>query len=226
MSQTHSLMGGGPSRGRTRLLVLLAGLTGSACAGDPASLWRSAREHRNLDCARVPLERAHELHPGLVPAPSARARTFELTDALLCSWRFLGPDERPARDEAILSTLRSSVQELAQAAAALSPADATWHVDAFYPEPAVAAKIAVAARTELAERRRRVSDRVPVLAAGDLAVLRGLHPRQAYALACARYFAERSLGDGDVFLGLMVLDAREAQLHAGLCTHDGWRWLR
>lgn len=171
-------------------------------------------------------DQAHELSPGTVPEGSPRGGTFEDSDALVCARRFMLPGERPARDEAILSTLHESVQELTQAAAALYSEDVTWHVDAFYPEPLVAAKIAVAARTELAEHRRRVSDRVPVLAVGDVAVLRKLRPFEAYPLACARYFAEHVLEKNDLFLGLMIIDTRETQLHAGLCQRGEWRWLR
>jgi hypothetical protein len=171
-------------------------------------------------------ERAHELEPGTVPEASARGGTFEQADALLCARQFMLPGERPARDEAILSTLQDSVQEITQAATALHGEDVTWHVDAFYPEPMVAAKISVAARTELAEHRRRVSDRVPVLAVGDVAVLRRLRPQEAYPLACARYFAEHVLAEKDLFLGLMIVDTRETQLHAGLCQAGVWRWLR
>ncbi|HCF60033.1 MAG TPA: hypothetical protein DFS52_18820, partial [Myxococcales bacterium] len=100
------------------------------------------------------------------------------------------------------------------------------HVDAFYPQPEVAAKIAVASRTDLAERGQRVSDRVPLLAAGDLVVLGGMPPQQAYPLACKRYFDEGTLAEKDAFLNLMILDPREAQLHAGLCVQGKWTWLR
>ena len=53
-----------------------------------------------------------------------------------------------------------------------------------------------------------------------------MKPRDAYPLACARYFAEHVLGEKDLFLGLMLVDTRETQLHAGLCDRGQWRWLR
>jgi hypothetical protein len=134
--------------------------------------------------------------------------------------------ERPPRDEAILSSLRQTVGEISQLASALAPAAVTWHVDAFYPDPAVGQKIAVAARTDLAERGQRVSDRVPLLAAGDIVILGRLAPRQAFPLACARYRDHRALGGDDAFLGLMIIDPRETKLHAGLCLRGVWRWLR
>jgi hypothetical protein len=206
---------------------LLAALLGtSGCAGDPASLWLSRQETRSFECNRVSQDQAHELRPGIVPERSPRAGTFEFTDALICERRYLAPGERPARDEAILSSLRASAQEIAQLATVGVPEGTTWLVDAFYPEPMVASKISVAVRTELVERRHRVSDQVPVLAAGDIAVLRRLKPSEAYPLACSRYFAEHSLSDQQRFLGLMIVDARETQLHAGLCSDGKWRWLR
>jgi hypothetical protein len=90
----------------------------------------------------------------------------------------------------------------------------------------VAAKISVAARTDLVERGRSVSDRVPLLAAGDVAVVDHMPFSKAYPVACARYFAEGTLAAPSVFLALMIVDAREAQLHAGLCARGTWRWLR
>ena len=193
---------------------------------DPApGPWQGKEESRNLECVRMSQAEAHALHPDRVPEPPARS-TFALTDALTCRRRFLALGERPARDEVILSSLRQTVGEITQQASALGLEGLTWHVDAFYPEPAVAAKISVAARTDLAERGQRVSDRVPLLAAGDLAVLGGLPPSQAYPLACKRYFAQGALEEKDAFLGLMIVDPREAQLHAGLCLGGDWTWLR
>lgn len=209
---------------RIGLVWLCAGVTG--CATDPApGFWWTKRETRNLECVHQSQQLASEQHPGFIDPPAAR-NVPGITDALVCSTRFVTVDERPARDELILSTLSQSVGQIVGVAAALVPAQATWHVDAFYPDAAVASKIAVAARTDLAERGRKVSDRVPVLAAGDIAVLAHLGPREAYPLACNRYFAEHVLTEPQVFLGLMILDEREGQLHAGLCTHGDWKWLQ
>jgi hypothetical protein len=196
-------------------------------ATDPSpGFFQSKAAARNLDCTRLTQAQAHELHPGRVPEPAARDIAGGSTDALVCASRIMNHGERPPRDEAILSSLRQTVGAITQLASALTPEEVTWHVDAFYPDPAVAAKIAVAARTDLAERGRRVSDRVPLLAAGDIALLGTLPPRDAYPLACARYQAHQSLGDADAFLGLMIVDPRETALHAGLCIRGAWRWLR
>ncbi|WNG33973.1 hypothetical protein F0U61_10240 [Archangium violaceum] len=195
-------------------------------ANDPiAGPWQSKEEARNLECTRLSQAQAHERYPDLVPDLPARG-TSGVTDALACTSRFMRYGERPDRDEVILSSLGQSVGEITQIASALGSGELTWHVDAFYPEPAVAAKISVAARTQLAERGHKVSDRVPVLAAGDIAVLGRMPASKAYPLACARYFAQRVLDEQDAFLGLMIIDARETQLHAGLCMRGEWRWLQ
>ncbi|MBI5547939.1 MAG: hypothetical protein HY901_28995 [Deltaproteobacteria bacterium] len=206
-------------------LVCHAGMTG--CVLDPApGIWQSRTEARNLECTRLSQARAHELYPTEVPEPAPRGH-FDKTDALACQGRFLRLDERAARDEALLSSLRESVAEIVEEAS--NPPgfeEVVWHVDAFYPEPRVAGKIAVAARTELAERGRRVSDRVPLLAAGDIVVLGRLPAKEAYPLACARYSTLGALRQREALLGLMLIDARETELHAGLCLEGKWRWLR
>lgn len=210
------------------LIVLIAIPTGAGRASDPSAGLTSAgrQQGRELDCVRMSQEQAHALYPGQVPEGEVRAGALTDIDALICSRRILHLDERPPRDEAILSRLGAAVHELTQAASASGAPGALWHVDAYYPDPRVAAKIAVAAKTDLAERGSRVSDAVPLLAAGDLAVLRTLPPRDAYPLACARAYAEKSLGDTDAFLGIMLLDPAETDLHAGVCVGGVWRWVR
>ena len=196
-------------------------------ATDPSpGFFQSKADARNLDCTRLSHAMANQLHPGQVPEVPTRDLAGGSSDALVCATRIMRYGDRPARDEAILSSLRQTVGEITQTASALFPEDITWHVDAFYPDTKVAAKIAVAARTDLAERGRRVSDRVPLLAAGDIAILGRMPPREAYPLACARYLAHQSLGEQDALLGVMIVDPRETKLHAGLCLRGQWRWLR
>ncbi len=201
-----------------------AGLAG--CASDPApGVWHTRAESRQLACARLSQTEAHDREPGRVPEVPAR-QLPGVTEALLCQPLYLPEGERPARDEAILSTLRHDVGELTQLASTLTEGDVTFHVDAFYPAPEIASKIAFAAKNELVEHGRVVSDRVPLLAAGDVSVLVHLPQARVYAAACTRYFAEHTLGEHDVFLGLMLLDERETHLHAGLCQAGQWRWVR
>jgi len=206
----------------TPLLLLVSVLTG--CAADPLpGLFHSKAESRALECVWLPQAEAHAREPARVPDVPPRSLALP-SDVLVCKRSYLDAGERPARDEAILSNLRGEVGEIVQAAA--SEPSNLWHVDAYYPDARVAQKIAVAARTELAERGWKVSDRVPTLAAGDLSVLGHLGPGEQYPLACARAFAEGALVPPEAFLGVMIVDAREAQLHAGVCRDGQWRWIR
>lgn len=195
-------------------------------SSDPSpGIFQSKKAARNLECEHLSQAQAHALYPTQVPELPARG-THAVNNALVCTPRIMNHGERPARDELILSNLSKSVGEITDAAAALGHSDLTWHVDSFYPDARVASKISVAARTDLAESGRKVSDRVPLLAAGDLAVLSRLSPQESWPLACTRYFAEGSLTERDAFLGVMIVDPRETQLHAGVCLGGEWRWLQ
>lgn len=210
--------------------VLAAAVFLLAGTYDPLpGFFHSKEDSRNMDCRRLTHAEAHALHPGQIPEPASRTLAGTTTDVLTCKRRFIRLGERPARDELILTSLRESASDIVRAATsqpAVGAGKVTWHVDAFYPSMEVAAKIAVAAKTELAERGHRVSDRVPLLAAGDIAVLSRMPPKDAYAAACKRYFAEGALGENDAFLGLMIVEARETQLHAGVCVRGEWSWFR
>jgi hypothetical protein len=209
---------------KARALTLFALLAG--CVHDPSpGVFRTKEESRNLECTRMSHAQAHELYPGVVPDQPPRG-AYWTTDALVCGARIVKLGERPARDEAVLTTLRENVSALTLQATASAPPDVVWLVDAFYPTQEVAQKIAVAARVDIAERGFRVSDRVPVLAAGDISVLKTTAADRAYALACARYRAEHALADNEAFLGLMTIERYETALHAGYCLQGKWRWLQ
>ncbi|MDX2010323.1 MAG: hypothetical protein SFW67_09040 [Myxococcaceae bacterium] len=213
--------------GRGALVVLLA-LSGCVLdprfLGDPV-IFSNRAERRSIDCTRLSQLEAFERYPGQVPAPQARTVASEDPGVLTCASRYFAIDERPARDEAILSTLSEQVGALADQAGALYGREAVWHVDAFYPSLPVAQKIAIAARTTLAERGLTVSNRVPTLAAGDVAVLATLPPAEVYPAACRRSFETRVLEGRDVFFGVMIVDAKETILHGGVCSEGTWRWL-
>lgn len=209
---------------RAALVAIVA--AGSSCAGlfEPL-LFQSKAERRNMECRRLTQNEAAARFPGQIPETRGRALAGVQPDVLACSTRYLQPTDRPPRDEAILSTLSIQVSELTETAAALSPRGVRWHVDAFYPSLPLAQKIAVAARTTLVERGHDVSDRVPTLAAGDVAVLATLPPSEVFRVACARSYQTQVLGPDDVFFGLMIVDPKETQLHGGLCQQGTWRWL-
>lgn len=196
-------------------------------ADDPAAgVTQTKAESRELDCRRLSQLAAHDAYPGLVPEPPPRGAYMD-TQAVVCERRIMSHGERPGRDEAVLSTLRQASAETVEKAAALGPSgEVTWLVEAFYADAAVAAKIAFAHKVELVQRGHAVSDRAPVLAPDDVAILTRLAPTQAYPLACARYWAAGSLSETDVLLAVVALDPRETQLHAGLCARGEWKWLR
>jgi hypothetical protein len=213
-----------PYEGRGGAWLLLPLLL--ACTKDPAAgFLQTKQQARNYDCQRLAQQEAHERYPGLVPEPPPRGG-YGVKDALICSRRIVDWGDRDGRDEVVLSSLRASVDELVRLASSAAPEGTTWYVDAFYPQPQVAQKISTAARVTLVERGHVVSDQVPVLAAGDIAVLARLGPSRSYALACKRYFAQGILHHDEALLGLMVIDARETQLHAGVCLDGEWRWLQ
>ena len=206
-------------------LLLVPMLAGGSWDPMPG-VFTSKEDARNLDCTLMSEAAAHELYPGIIPEPEARTLAGTQENAMICRRRFMRIGERPAQDEAILETLRRSTADIVQAATAQMGTAKIWHVDAFYPQTEVATKIAVATRTELAERGQKVSNRVPLLTGGDIAVLSHMEPAKAYPAACARYFAEGVLGEHDAFLAVMIVDPEETQLHAGLCTDGAWRWFR
>lgn len=195
-------------------------------AVDPSpGIGHSKAQGRTLECARMSQAEAHERYPGRVPAPPARG-PLGTADALVCAQRLVAPGERPDRDEAVLQSLSGTVGVLAQAAVSRAGlTGVTWHVDAHYPDPRVAGKIVAAAKTSLAEGGQRVSERLPMLAAGDLAVIGQLPPSEAFPLACRRYFDLGSLKQDQALLGIVLLDVRETQLHAGVCARGEWQWL-
>ncbi len=195
---------------------------------DPApSVLNSKDESASLECERKDVFEASRDHPGEVRAPGPRGDLY-LRTALVCTERYMRLGLRSARDEAILTTLDARAGELASAADDLRPdlRDSTWLVETHYPSAQVSAKIAFAAKNALSGRGLRVSDRRPLLAAGDVEVLTRLHPDQAYAAACQRYHDNGSLRPGDALLGVIQRDKRATILHAGVCVDGVWQWLR
>jgi hypothetical protein len=192
---------------------------------DPApGLGTTPTESRNTTCARLSEQEARRRFPGKVAEPFARGEVIS-TDAMACSRRVMDLGERRAQDEAILDGLGASSAAITEAAVVHADAGLTWLVDAYYPDPAVGAKLSFAAKTALVDRGQKVSDRLPALAAGDLQVLGPMSPWQAYRLACARWHTTLAMTDGEALLAVVVLDARETVVHAGVCRRGEWRWL-
>jgi hypothetical protein len=215
--------------------LLVSGLL-SSCAASPFVLLRSwvtdpvllsRSERRELECQRMSEADATARFPGRVSVTPPREIAGATVDILVCSPRVVPIDDRPARQERLLVALSEQVSQVTERAVELMPEpDTRWLVEAHDPSAAVAVKLAVAAKTNLAERRRRVSDAPPTLAAGDVAVLMRMPAARAHAVACLRYHQEGALGPSDVLLALAVLDERETAIHAGLCHRGDWRWLQ
>ncbi len=195
---------------------------------DPApSLTRSKTSSRHLECERMSAETASQQHPGRIVTSGARGDYVERS-AVVCRERLVRQGLRADRDEAILSTLDAKASAIAIAAEALRPdlAEKTWLVEAYYPSAPASAKIAFATKNALMEQGLRVSDRAPMLAAGDVGRITHMAPAEAYPAACARYAETGSLGEDDALLAVVSRDRRETILHAGLCTQGQWVWLK
>lgn len=199
----------------------------SLFARDPApGILRSRSSARRLDCVRLDAEAADARRPGLLPPASPRGDYLERS-VELCAELLLDPGVRAPRDEAILSRLDALTTGMAVAAASRRPdlSGRTWMVEVFYPSAEVSAKLSFAAKNALSRQGLAVSDRSPLLAVGDAAVLTRLAPEDAYPAACQRYAAIGSVGGGEALLAVVSRDPRETVLHAGLCVDGLWTWL-
>jgi len=195
---------------------------------DPApGLFRTKARSRHFECERMTAERGTQLRPGQVREARPRG-DFVGRSVVVCTERLLRRGLRVERDEAILSALSQRADDVASAASALRPdlRRRTWLVDTHYGDSEVAAKISFATKNALMSQGLPVSDRVPMLGAGDVAVLTRMEPAQAYVAACQRYYAAGSMGDDEALLAVVSRDPRETVLHAGLCTRGQWTWLR
>jgi len=194
---------------------------------DPSHVaWAGATEVRQFDCERISQAEAHKRYPGSVPATSARGQVFYDIDALVCSRRYVDDDQRLPRDELLLRSLSSDVDELVGIASKQGGDVVKWTVDAFHPDPVMVRKIATAAKTSLAERGLQVSDRPPLLTAGDVEVLRSMHMQQALPVACKRMQDTGVLDDDTAFVSVALLHEYESALHVGLCHQGRFKWLR
>lgn len=182
---------------------------------------------RNLECQDFSHAEGYRRYPGRIPDTPARdVPDVNEVVVRVCTPRLLPYGERNDRDEAVLSLLSSSVSDWVQTVSALRPGKINWHVDAYYPRMEVAYKIAMATRTSLAEKGLRVSDQVPLLAAGDVASLGRMAPEKSFPTACRLFLERGAMKADDALLQVMLLDAKESQLHAGLCAGGEWQWLK
>lgn len=207
-------------------LVCLASAACLPMLQDPApGFFTSHEDARKLVCARTTFEAVRRADPGRLDEPRPRG-DFADRDLVRCETKLLDDARRDPQDRAILAGLDADAAQLAQRVRSTAPPGRTWLVEAHYPNPAVASKIAFAAKAALVERGLTVTDRAPVLAVGDLDVLSRTPPLEAHPLACRRYYAPGRLEDPDAVLALVVLDRRETLLHAATCVNGRWSWLQ
>lgn len=190
-------------------------------------LVRPKSDFRQLDCERMSVQTGHRLYPGDVQAEPPRGE-YRKRDVVVCRERLLHPDVRRPAEDAILRDLAYTSQALAETAASLRPdlADRTWLVESFHASVPVATKVSFATKNALMQQGLRVSDRTPVLGAGDVDVLTRMSPEQAYPAACLRWSQTGSLTHHDALLAVVHRDPRETVLHLGLCADGVWTWLR
>lgn len=208
-------------------LILLA-FTLPFWGPDPSpSLTRSKARAKRMECIPMDPNAVRAERPGLIRDAKPRGEYVD-RHVMLCRERLMRPGLREARDEAILEQLEPLVAELATAAAALRPdlADRTWLVESFYPNEHMSPKIGFAGKTVLVREGLAVSDRTPVLSAGDLDVILRMPPKEAYPAACQRYRDSGTLREGDALLAIVHRDPRETSLHAAVCADGQWMWVR
>lgn len=195
---------------------------------DPAAGLRHNKDFaRRYECSSVSAEVGDARRPGQVEVSAPRGDYVERS-AVICTERLLRPGLRAPRDEAILSRMDALTAELASSAAGRRPdlGARTWLVETYYPSAAVSSKLAFATKNALMAQGLKVSDRAPVLSAGDVEVLTRLDPEAAYPAACLRYASLGGLDGDHALLAVMSLDSRETILHAGLCADGAWTWIQ
>ena len=149
-------------------------------------------------------------------------------EVLICTERLMKAELRSPADEAILSNLDKTAQDIAALATAARPElkAATWLVESHTANPEVSAKLSFAAKNALVLQGLTVSDRTPILGFDDLNVITRLPPLEAWPAACLRYSQTGSLKQDDALLATVVLNPKETILHTGVCAQGVWTWLR
>lgn len=180
-----------------------------------------------MECERVPVSVAIARYPGVVRPPDPRGDLVE-REVLICSEKLMNPDLRSPADEAILSSLDQTAQDIAGLATAARPElrDKTWLVESHTANPEVSAKLSFAAKNALVNQGMTVSDRSPILGFDDIQVITRLSPMEAWPAACFRYAQNESMGPDDALLASVVLNPRETIVHSGVCAQGVWTWLR
>lgn len=136
---------------------------------------------------------------------------------LHCEQRIFSAGERHARDEEVLARLSQDSARIAASAIEQFP-NSKWVVSVHYPVLVLKDKIEKATVVSLKEKQALVYAK------------HAFHSKTAFPidaelaskLNCQRHY---SLEDGYTLLEVVLADARETQLHAGVCAKGGWKWL-
>lgn len=199
-----------------------------ALIDDPApGFFMGVKQSRRLVCDPAPLQVILRQNPGRLDEEKPRG-DFANRNVMTCEEVVMGEGDRAPQDRAVLDRLAIIAAEIAKEVAN-RPSDSEssrWLVEAHHPSAAVSAKIVFAAKTAMVQRGLNVTDRLPPLAVGDVQVLARMPPTLAYAAACRRYFSPKRLKAPDAVLGIVLLDRRETDLHAGTCENGQWTWVR
>jgi len=189
-------------------------------------VFRSKEEARAYHCERALHDAPSHRTLTRVDTPPNRGE-FRKSDLIVCTQPVVPPHLRDPADEVVLRTLQDRTQQLAAAAHALRPElqSHTWLVEAHDPNTAVVAKLRFATQNALMEHGLSVSDRTPVLGAGDIQVVTRMPPVAAHPAACARYAGTGSLQEDDVLLVIIRPDAQATELVGGVCEQGRWTWL-
>jgi hypothetical protein len=209
------------------MMWVLPLLLGVAQADPAPELTRKKSRSRNLDCERVSDKTADRQYPGRIFVSESRGLD-DRRSIVVCRERIFRNGFRDPGDEAVLWSLEARANEFAVAAASARPewAARTWLVESFHPSSQVSGKLSFATKNALMGQGLTVSDRAPLLGAGDIAVITRMDPYDAYPVACKRYHDTGAMSEGDALLAVITLDPRETAVHAGVCVDGDWAWLQ
>ena len=196
-------------------------------AGTAPGVFRSKARTRSVICTPLDEQKRAEEHPDRLAQPHPRGDYFSRS-VETCAEKVFREGVRDARDEAVLADLGREAAAITQAVLGSRPdlRERAFLVEVHYPSGAMAHKIRFATQDALMGAGLTVSDRRPALTAQDVVVLSQMPPERAYAGACARYAASDGMGPQDALVAVLVRDARQTGLQAGVCADGRWMWLR
>ncbi|MEC8051504.1 MAG: hypothetical protein VX210_12005 [Myxococcota bacterium] len=186
---------------------------------------REPEQTRRHDCISVDVDTAREIRPDDFGNAYPRGDFFN-REAFLCREQIIEPGLRAPQTERLVNELSRLVSDLATRIQSEYPQINQWMVEVHYEDPVVGHKIDFATKVALSELGLGVSDRVPNLRPTDLGVIGRLSHSKAHDLACRRLTDDGQIGDSEALLNILVLDPRQTDLIAGVCTDGNWSWVQ